>query len=247
MKSYQALSRIFVVMALMLAAAVSVSRPSIKAQSSDLPAIVSSISPTIPPIAIAARMSGRIVVELTLDAEGKVTSANAVEGIPLLRKSAEQAVLQWRFAPSKENSRTFSLTLVYPQVSYGESAFISVLPYRMNLKVSLPEYIKPPDTVSYIPSDWRPGKDRCKVHGDILKKDKVEIVYGLIGFKEGYLESQKRLFPNANTAAYGGCVMTTDAITGEVTPKCAEVLYCRHCRIAERKWSYRNRNRKFTT
>lgn len=241
MKNYQALLKISTVVVLMFAVVAFVPAVCTKAQSPDLPAIVSAVSPTIPPVAINIRISGSIVVELTLDGEGKVTSAKAVEGVSLFQKSAEQAVLQWKFAPSKEISRTLRLTLVYPQVSYGEFAYISVLPYKMNLKI----YVKPPDTVSQIPSDWRPWKDRCQVHGDILKKDKVEIIYGLMGFREGYLEARKRLFPNADTAAYGGCVVTTDAITGEVTPKYAEVLYCRHCRIAERKWSYRNRNRKF--
>lgn len=223
----------------------SFSFPYAEAQNPDLPAIVSSVTPTIPPIAIAARASGSVVVELSLDAEGKVISAKSVEGHPLFRKSTEQAVLQWKFAPTNESVRHLRLTLTYPKVVYGEAASITVLPYRIELKVSLPEYMKPPDTVSRIPSDWKPGKDRCKVHGEILKKDKVEIVYGLVGFREGYLEAQKRLFPNANTADYGGCVMTTDAITGEVTPKYAEVLYCSQCRKAERKWGYRNRHRKF--
>ena len=243
---YQASSKLFVIVAMLLAGIASAPAPLSQAQNTEPPKIVSTVTPSIPPIALAARVSGNVVTELTVDGEGKVLSARAVEGHPLLRKSTEQAALQWRFAPAQESARTLRLTFIYPKVAYGESENIMVLPYRTELKIALPEYAKPPDTESQISSDWRPGKDRCRVHGEVLKKDKVEIVYGLVGFREGYLEAQKKLFPNANTAAYGGCVVMTDVVSGEVSPKYAEVLYCRVCRMAERRWSYRNRHRKFS-
>jgi hypothetical protein len=244
---YQAVAKLCAIVALLLAGITSAPAPLSEAQDIDLPAIVFSSPPTIPPIVLAARVSGNVVTELSLDAEGKVFSAHAVEGHPLLRKCSEQAALRWRFAPATKSARTLRLTFIYPKLAFGESAHITVLPYRTQLKLVLPEYVKPPDTETYIPLDWRPGKDRCNVHGEVLKMDRVEIVYGLIGFREGYLEAQKKLFPNAETATYGGCVIVTDVVSGEVSPKYAEVLYCRRCRIAERRWNHRNRHKKYST
>jgi hypothetical protein len=184
---------------------------------------------------------------LTIDADGKAISARATEGHPILQRATEQAVLQWRFAPAIEPSRVIRLTFIYPEISYGGSPSISVLPYRIELEVTLPEYLKPPQTESHIPADWTPGKDRCWIHGAVLKEGRVEILYGLLGFRKGYQKAQVRLFPNAHTEVYGGCVIMTDAVTGEVTPKFADVLYCSKCRIAEKKWGHRNRHRKFST
>ena len=84
--------------------------------------------------------------------------------------------------------------------------------------------------MSYVPQDFKAGKDRCEVHGVALERDKVKIVYGLIEFKAGYIEAKRRLFPNSNTVYFGGCVITDDS------PKYAEVLYCRRCREAETEW-----------
>jgi hypothetical protein len=37
-----------------------------------------------------------------------------------------------------------------------------------------------------------------------------------------------------------------DAVTGEVRPKFAEVLYFNQCRTAEKEWNYRNRHKNFS-
>jgi periplasmic protein TonB len=57
--------------------------------------------PAYPPVAKAAGASGTVVVEVIVDETGKVTSATAVSGHPLLRQSAVQAAYQARFAPTK--------------------------------------------------------------------------------------------------------------------------------------------------
>src|SRR5262249_38302702 len=53
-----------------------------------------------PPLAKAARVSGAVVVEVTLDEEGNVISAKALSGHPLLKDSAVAAAMKWRFAPT---------------------------------------------------------------------------------------------------------------------------------------------------
>ena len=53
-----------------------------------------------PPLAQAARISGSVVVEVTIDEAGLVSSARAISGHPLLKDSAVNAARQWRFTPT---------------------------------------------------------------------------------------------------------------------------------------------------
>jgi TonB family protein len=56
--------------------------------------------PAYPAIAKAAKASGAVIVQVSVDEEGNVTSAKAVTGHPLLRASAEAAAKQARFTPT---------------------------------------------------------------------------------------------------------------------------------------------------
>jgi TonB family protein len=56
--------------------------------------------PVYPPAAKAARASGEVVVEITVNAKGEVTGANAISGHPLLRLSAVQAARKAKFKPN---------------------------------------------------------------------------------------------------------------------------------------------------
>lgn len=232
--------------ALIFCGAVSFAFLTTKAQTSDFPEVVSSVAPNIPTVAVAVRAFGKVTVDLSLDSKGKVESAKAVQGHPLLRKATEDAVLQWKFASAKETTRTLQMVFDYSFSSYDEYAYVTVSPYQIELKAKLPERPKPPETVSYIPKDWQPETDRCEVHGELFKKDKVEIIYGDTVFRNGFLEAQEKLFPHANTEEYGGCIIENDAVTGlQISPKYAEVLYCSKCRKAQKKWSRENRDKPF--
>ncbi|MDQ3805167.1 MAG: energy transducer TonB [Acidobacteriota bacterium] len=61
--------------------------------------VVKRVDPVYPPIAKAARASGMVVVQITVDEEGRVVEASAVTGHPLPQQAAVDAVRQWRFAP----------------------------------------------------------------------------------------------------------------------------------------------------
>lgn len=61
---------------------------------------VSKPAPAYPAIAKAARASGTVTVQVTVDENGRVTSASAVSGHPLLRAPAEAAARQARFSPT---------------------------------------------------------------------------------------------------------------------------------------------------
>lgn len=61
---------------------------------------ISKPAPVYPPIAKAARASGMVVVQITIDENGDVFSARAVSGHPLLQQAAVNAVRQWKFSPT---------------------------------------------------------------------------------------------------------------------------------------------------
>jgi TonB family protein len=61
---------------------------------------VSLPKPAYPPAAKAVKASGAVVVQITVDESGKVVSATAVSGHPLLRQAAANAARAARFRPT---------------------------------------------------------------------------------------------------------------------------------------------------
>jgi len=61
---------------------------------------ISKPQPAYPPIAKAARASGTVTVQILVDESGRVVSANAVSGHPLLQQAAVSAARQARFSPT---------------------------------------------------------------------------------------------------------------------------------------------------
>src|SRR6266404_558024 len=59
------------------------------------------VEPVYPSLARAARVSGAVVVEVTVDEEGNVISARAVSGHPFLKDSAVTAARGWTFQQTK--------------------------------------------------------------------------------------------------------------------------------------------------
>jgi protein TonB len=58
------------------------------------------VEPTYPEDAKAARISGTVVVEVTVDEQGNVFAARAISGHPLLKSAAVEAARQWKFQPT---------------------------------------------------------------------------------------------------------------------------------------------------
>jgi len=63
-------------------------------------AAIRRVEPTYPPLAKAAHVMGAVVVEITIDEEGSVISANAISGHQLLKGAAVEAAQQWKFKPT---------------------------------------------------------------------------------------------------------------------------------------------------
>ena len=71
--------------------------------------------PPYPPLARAARASGKVVVEVVVDERGRVTAATTKSGHPLLRAAAESAARQARFSPTRLSGKAVKVrgTLTY--------------------------------------------------------------------------------------------------------------------------------------
>jgi protein TonB len=63
------------------------------------PRIIRKVEPVYPSLAIAARLSGTVVVEAEVDARGVVKTVKVLSGHPLFDEAALEAVRQWRYQP----------------------------------------------------------------------------------------------------------------------------------------------------
>ena len=67
------------------------------------PARIVNVPPVYPPVAVAARISGTVIIEAVIDVDGSVRDAKVLRSIPLLDAAALAAVRQWRYTPTTLN------------------------------------------------------------------------------------------------------------------------------------------------
>jgi protein TonB len=67
------------------------------------PKKVTDVKPVYPPEAQQARVSGIVILELTIGTDGRVTNARVIRSVPLLDQAALDAVRQWVFTPTLLN------------------------------------------------------------------------------------------------------------------------------------------------
>ena len=71
---------------------------------------ISKPQPAYPAIAKAAKASGTVTVQITIDENGNVITARAVSGHPLLQQSAVAAARQAKFSPTKLSGQPVKVT-----------------------------------------------------------------------------------------------------------------------------------------
>ena len=69
------------------------------------PTKIHHVSPVYPPDAHAARVTGVVILETRIGADGSVEEARVLRSIPLLDQAAIDAVMQWRFVPTLLNGQ----------------------------------------------------------------------------------------------------------------------------------------------
>lgn len=86
----------------------------------DRPKLVKRISPLYPETALEKNIEGTVILNLTVDTDGKVKKLGVVRGDTLLRKAAIDAVTQWEYEPyvirgrAREAIFTVSVTFSLP-------------------------------------------------------------------------------------------------------------------------------------
>jgi TonB family protein len=103
------------------------------------------VEPAYPPLAQAAQISGSVVVEVTVDEEGKVISARAISGHPLLKDAAVTAARGWTFTPTRLQGTpvkvlgTITFNFNLGDGPDGESKELEVLNEQLRADPSSPE------------------------------------------------------------------------------------------------------------
>jgi len=68
-------------------------------------AAIKKVPPIYPLVAKQTRLSGIVVVEVTVSKNGKISDLRMISGHPLFRDAAFAAVKQWVFRPAKLNGQ----------------------------------------------------------------------------------------------------------------------------------------------
>jgi protein TonB len=78
------------------------------------PALVHRVEPVYPALAVRAGIEGIVILEATVDREGRVEDLKVLRSHPLLEQAAIDAVRQWRYSPVLLNGKPerFILTVV---------------------------------------------------------------------------------------------------------------------------------------
>ena len=75
------------------------------------PKRIAYVPPTYPSIALAAKISGYVILEATIGEDGTVRNLRVLKSIPLLDDAAKEAVRQWRFTPTLLNGQPVSVLM----------------------------------------------------------------------------------------------------------------------------------------
>jgi TonB family protein len=67
------------------------------------PTKIKDVRPVYPLEALDAKVQGVVIIEATIDREGRVSDAKILRSIPLLDEAALTAVRQWEFVPTMLN------------------------------------------------------------------------------------------------------------------------------------------------
>jgi TonB family protein len=126
-----------------------------QANSSKALAVEAAVAPTFPPIAVAANVSGDVIVEVKVGEKGEVLETRSSNAHPLLREASESAAFRWRFVPdaSGEKARVVQLTFSYRilplKTPATELATIFMPPYSVEVRHKQFEPIVHSDPPSY--------------------------------------------------------------------------------------------------
>jgi TonB family protein len=191
---------------------------------------------------MASGIHGRVLIRVTMDREGKVTSDTVEHPLPIVTRCAEAAARKWTFAPAdRDGAREALLSFIFTgalQKTEKPGHMLSSLDDPWTMRLAYAE-----STIRWLPRvNGRIPEQRCPIHGTVMAVEVVSAEYGLMmrggnedspeeqrkeAERDAYLEAREKTFPEANRYARGGCIVHE--------PK-EEMYYCHACRKAERTW-----------
>jgi TonB family protein len=94
---------------------------------------------TYPPLARQTEISGTVVSEVSVDADGTVKNINIVKGHPLLDREVLDTISKWKFEPQSGTKRAFTLKTVFelPEMEYRAHTWVESPLYVV---VSIPPF-----------------------------------------------------------------------------------------------------------
>jgi hypothetical protein len=198
-------------------------------------------------IARRAHVSGQVLIRVTIDQRGKVTSATVEQEQPFTTECSEAAAKNWIFAPSdQDDAREALLSFLFSgerEETAEPSHVTSSFDDPWTLRIAYAQ-----NTVRLLPREnGRIPEKRCPVHGEVMAVEVVPVWYGLpVGHIVGkespeelrkqaaeraYWKAKEMFFPETNRHDRDGCIVQQ--------PK-AEMYYCQSCREAEEAWLARH-------
>jgi len=73
--------------------------------------LLSAVAPIYPQMARSQRLSGDVVIDALIDANGRVTTMKVLSGPALLHQSAMDSLRQWKYQPATLNGQTMPMHL----------------------------------------------------------------------------------------------------------------------------------------
>jgi TonB family protein len=138
-------------------------------------AVKAAVAPLYPPIAVAARAVGDVVVRVSVGPDGSVLHAEVVSGPRILQQSATEAAVKWKFeasdpaTTSRSSQIKFSYVLL-PEDAKEESETVFLPPDAVVLRhrpekptVNYGAQSAPPDTLFH---------EASRVQGSTVNQDK---------------------------------------------------------------------------
>ena len=78
------------------------------------PELIHKVKPLLPELAIRARITGKVLLRVAIDEEGRVRNIAVFQGHPLLDGAAVTAVRQYRYRPTIQNGKPVPITIMVP-------------------------------------------------------------------------------------------------------------------------------------
>jgi TonB family protein len=112
-----AVGRRVIVIGLLVLQTIALPQAVLRAQENDVGSnrkTVQRVAPSYPEIAKTMRLSGKVKIIAKVAPNGKVVATEVVGGHPILARAASDAVLQWRYEPSAQQTSEMAVITFQP-------------------------------------------------------------------------------------------------------------------------------------